>query len=179
MPKTSRRRIRGGAIAEVPVGLWLLLVGFLLPLLFIATWGLKIVLVYWSTRDACYAAAKAATWDDTTTGPGAVTSMTNTYTRDMAAFNAASWTVGGYPNLNVMKQTVGGGYGSASALSGPLPTPIDGTKLYFMRVKVLAKIPPLISGWKWIGLTIPGFTSPQEVSMNYQVYVENPNGLAI
>jgi hypothetical protein len=175
--KTRRTRSAyGGAIAEVPAGIWFLVVGFLLPLLFIAAWGLRIGLVYWSTRDACYQAAKSPTWDDVGGVNGAQTNAKNQWATDQAAWNASAWPVPKF-DLAIMAQPIAGGAPSGPFYSA-LPSVNTSTFIYFIRLNTQTSIPPLISGWTWQGgLNIPGFTSPVTVAMTYQVFVENPSGL--
>jgi len=186
-----RRSKKGQSIAEMPMGMWLLLCGFFIPLLGIATFGYKVAQIYWATRDACYAASVTSTYDPSAgppPSPGMLAAAQSLYTTDMTGFNATGDMVGGTAaastNLQILQQPIAGGPPKVLPAASPIISAANlqtGTYLYFIRFTSVSNIPPLIgSGWVYTFLPkTPGLNAPMQITLVYDDYVENPQGLTI
>ncbi|HEY9776654.1 MAG TPA: hypothetical protein V6C81_23020 [Planktothrix sp.] len=183
---TMRRKMRSRqaqSIAELPMGLWFLLIGFFIPLLGLATFGYKIAQVYWATKDAAYVASVTSTYDPST-GPPACVGMKvaadNVFANDMAGFNATGAI--GTHTLQILQKTVGS-TGAPVIVTPPLAKGSLNvtTYIYFARYVTVSNIPPFLgSGWKYAWFpAIAGLNAPLTVQLSYDDYVENPNGLTI
>lgn len=180
MSKTRiRRRSRNGSqMAEMPAALWLLVVGFLIPLIGLASYGYRAILFYFGVRDACYTAARARSY---TNGYNAAILPTTGRLYTIAQAWTGISVVSGSPHLFIIEHPLVPGPDVVKSDNAPMPVnpgPDIQNNIYFLRLAAVGSIEPLLrTNWVLFGMTIPGLNAPYELKMGYQVYVENPQGL--
>lgn len=166
--KKSIERTHGSALADAPGTIWALFIVLAFPAMCYASLFYRATFVYFATRDACYYAAKSATF---TLAQGQANTR---FTNDMATFNGISGTY----TLYIVAQPIAGG--SPTFFTSPLSqNQLDTTNnVYFMKVVTASTIQPLFSmGPSWLGMSIPGLTGPYNLTVVSQFYAENPSGL--
>lgn len=162
------RRESGSMLSEMPAAMYIVFVGLLIPLIGLITLSYRYTMLYFAARDACYQAAKSATF---------TLAQTNAATRwgtDIAAWTGTT----GTETLYIVIQPIGGGAETTSTTKLPAsPAPNAQNFVYFIRLVGTCDIQPLFKGASWEGLSIPGLTAVVPVTLKYQTYCENPSGL--
>lgn len=151
--------------------MWLFLVGMFLPFLGLVTYGYRAALLYYGVRDAAYFAAKAPTFSAANGPTSAQAIAQTTWARDTAAWSGVSGTL----YMQIIEKSLASG--SETIYNSKLAAIDTTNNVYFERAVANGTIDPLIKGWTWVGMTIPGLNAPYQLQMNYQVYVENTAGL--
>jgi hypothetical protein len=156
-------------MAEMPAAMWLLFVGFLIPLVIFVSLGYRATILYFASDSAARKAAKAPTFTD------ANTRVSSALTTNLANFTGISAAA---PSLSVLAKPLSGGApvitkGKLSAGS------VDTSKnLYFVITTVDADLDPLVAVKPtWMSLSVPGLTGPYHLQLSLESYSENPNGL--
>ncbi len=164
-----KRTSKGYAMAEMPAAMWLLFVGFLIPLVIFVSLGYRATILYFASDSAARKAAKAPTFTD------ANTRVSSALTTNLANFTGISAAA---PSLSVLAKPLSGGApvitkGKLSAGS------VDTSKnLYFVITTVDADLDPLVAVKPtWMSLSVPGLTGPYHLQLSLESYSENPNGL--
>ena len=160
--KPKKRNRRGNVIAEMPVVIYLLIVGLLIPCIALATYGYRAVMVYMCVRDSAYQASKSTSFTN------AQANALKTWTTDSQAWTGVTGTIQTFivtePGNNAQLTKLGAAY--------------DPAKTYMIRVAANCTLIPLWgSNGTWLGMSIPGFTAPLPITLNYSYYAENPQGL--
>lgn len=168
------RTQRGNSLLELPVGLWLALIVFVLPCICYATAAYRLAFLHESANRACVAAARQGTFTQ------AKQTATDTFNGEIHTFNGISNTqiqVGAVaqplPNADGTRQ------GQAIESSGPF-SKVDTTKYsYYIKVWVAADVDPLVKFGPdgLLGLKFPGLTAPIHWEPTNSAFVEYPQGL--
>lgn len=162
-------------MVEFPAVMYLIFIGLLVPLIGLATFGYRIAMIYFATRDACYKAAISSTFGTVSSSPpGAVANAASTWNRDVAAWHGIS----GNETIYIVQHPING---SAETLyTAKLTAAQVNTQanMYFIRLIAQCNIQPFFptpGGWQ--GMAVPGLTTQFPITMKYQTYVENTSGL--
>jgi len=165
-----QRSANGTAMAELPLVIWIIFIGFLFPLLIIASIGYRGTLLYLAADTCTRKAAKSPSYSTAVANSSYVL---NTYLAPFSGITPSA------PAVSVLVQPLAGG--AMTVYPGKLaPNTVDTSKnLYFVATKVDANLSPLIQfSGDWMGLVIPGLTGPYHLTINTQCYAENPTGLS-
>jgi hypothetical protein len=165
----SHRQNRGTLLAEYPAALWLFFIGLAIPLMCIACVLYRSLFFYFAVRDSCYMGAKAPTFSL------AQSTAWTTFAKEVAAWNGITYSAN--PQILVEIKPLAGGL--PQIVSGPiLQSQLNTTtNLYFIREIATGSINPIFMGGSYLGMNIPGLSSPYPLTMTVDVYVENPTGL--
>lgn len=164
-----RANRNGYALIELPVVLWCIFVGFVFPLLIMASIGIRSSILFFNADTACLRACKAPSY--TEASKRAINSLNN----DLGTFNGISNISS---SLSIIVKPLSGA--SPTIVNGKLAQgSIDSSKnLYFLLLFTEADIDPLVRfDTQWLGLTVPGLTEPYKLRLKTECYSENPNGL--
>lgn len=164
-----KRNYKGYSMAEMPAALWLLFVGFLIPLVVFVSLGYRATILYFASDSAARKAAKAPTYTDASSR---VTTALSTNLANFAGISAAA------PSISVLAKPLSGG--APVVTKGKLSAgSVDTSKnLYFVITTVDADLDPLVAVKPtWMSLSVPGLTGPYHLQLNLESYSENPNGL--
>jgi hypothetical protein len=174
------RRTKGASILETPGVIMLIFLGFCFPLIGLMTFSYRASLLWFSVRDAAYAAATQANF---TSGMGP-TGKQNAQDQAVATWNrdTASWTgitpAAGSPAITII--ITANPAGTTTTSTTKLAKVDTSANIYFMQTTGTATIQPLLgTGWLllFMNVSVPGLNAPYTVSMTQQVYVENPQSL--
>ena len=154
-------------MAEYPAVLWMLFFGIAIPMILLAGFAYRGLLFYFAVRDSCYKAAKAPSFS------AAQNTATTTFNTEVAAWHGISGTEAVDVGVKALTS------GTLTYLPGPLaPGSVNtSANIYFIREIGTGSIQPLISTGPFLGMNVPGLSGPFPLTVKYETYVENPQGL--
>jgi len=173
---------------ELPAALSILLVGLLVPLLTLATIGIRVSFLNAAAQEAAHAASRANVFENSNPQPGDLPDA-KTVARNQAQATVQALGGGGIAidsgsgvnttiliskitNPNPFEQPTGG----VTASDHMLRSVDIANNVYSVRVTVTAKIDPIFKFPRIFG-DIPGLTGPFAVSAVGQEMVEHPQSL--
>ena len=170
-----QRQQQGHAILELPLGIWLALLFFMLPFICYATLAYRAAFFYFAVKDACNHACRASSF-----------TKAKAISAEIFAHDVASFT--GIENATIQVFAVEQPLPPANQPQAPVPPPTQvsasplsqvqtDTDAYYIQINGYATVQPLITAGGWMGLNIPGMTGPYSLPIICKGYVENPQGL--
>jgi len=171
----GRRRKRGTTIAEMPLAMWIIIMGICFPILILGIITMRFGFFWNACREAAKQAAKCPTFEvDSSQGKSAVNTADQVATLAANSFNGISIV---YPvNVYVLQTDVSAGTSIKNADRKRLPSAADTDKnIYEVQVELNGLIAPLVPVGS-LG-SIPGLTSPFPVTVRAQYSCEVPQGL--
>ncbi len=170
-----KRLARGSALVDVPLSLWILMLGLALPLVDLATTSLRVVLLQSIARDAAMVASRCKTFSKSSSeqSQSAVQAASDIAAARAAKLNGVTLTsVNTYIVVtNLIDRT-------SVQQSTPLSQPAD-TDLYVYSIRtiVVGQVSPLITLDGCLFGKVPGLTGPVKISVSTQTFCEFPQGL--
>jgi hypothetical protein len=164
----GKRKLSGYSIIEMPLAMWLIFIGLLFPLAVVGSLGYRATLLYYGSEQACRKAAKAATFTD------AQAKASSAMTTFLGAFTGIDVTSN---KVGILRKPLTAGaptYYSAKLAAGTVDTSKD---IFFVVIDIDANLAPLVQCGNWMGIDIPGLSSPYTLRIRQQAYFENPTGL--
>lgn len=163
-------------MAELPIALWVLFVVLTLPMIDMATIGLRTTFLVAAAHDAVHAASRAKSFSSPVTAndPSATQTATSQVAQDISRFREIT-----VNNVTTNMVITDINNGQTTRRNTPLTTPADiNTNTYSIEVLVTAQIRPLIT-FNAGGLlpNIPGLSAPVVVTCAAQEFSEYPSGL--
>ncbi len=167
---TRKRNKKGSAVSDLPLSLWILIIGLLFPLIGFLTVTLRVICIYYGAGDASYQAAKQQTYTEAQTRARAV------FLKDAAIPGVT--VPAGSPAVKVVRKNKDNGeeYEFTGIVTEPINT---GTFVYLLRVQTSAQVDPIINfgGSVFPWANIPGLSGPIDINFNSENVAENPDGL--
>ena len=163
-------------MAELPLALWVLFVVLTLPMIDMATIGLRTTFLVAAAHDAVHAASRAKSFSVAVSAndPSATQTASSQVTQDISRFREITVT-----NVTTNMVITDISNGQTTRRTTPLPAPADiNSNTYSLEVLVTANIRPLIT-FNAGGLLpgIPGLSAPVAVTCAAQEFSEYPTGL--
>lgn len=171
----GRRRKRGTTIAEMPLAMWIIIMGICFPILILGITAMRFGFFWNACREAAKQAAKCPTFQvDSSQGKSAINIADQVATMSANSFNGISII---YPvNVYILQTDVSAGTSSQNPSRQKLPTAADTDKnIYEIQVELNGQIAPLVPV-SALG-NIPGLSSPYPVTVRAQYSCEVPQGL--
>ncbi len=168
------RKANGSTILELPIGLWVCLILFFMPMLALATITFRNTMFNIMVQDMAHAAAKGSTFATTTAdGP----SCKDLADSSLAAhLKALPGIVPGATTIAIVTTPINGS--SSVRTTSSLSLPADSSKnVYQIEVQLSAKLDPLFALNSDIFPQVPGLTSPMNITCASREMAENPQGL--
>lgn len=174
MKDWSAKRNRGSSIIELPFALWIVLLGLVMPLIILATIGMRYTFLLNAAKEAVHAAAQAK-------------SFQQDYPPDLCAQTVAQKTAKmccqGFSGVTLNTVTTSivitpvSGTPSTQTTKLAAPASEDGN-VYQIQVQLDGAISPLVSLPGGVfGLSVPGLTQPYPITTFAKEMSENPQGL--
>lgn len=171
------RSTRGSSLAEMGPILWIAFFMLLIPMICLATFGMRYAFLLNAARMSANAAAQCKTFqsDVSTADPSSVTLANTIATNAAKGFNGI--TLSKIKTYIVVCPFSGG---QATRQTTPLTAAaVTTSNSYNMEVVLEGQLQPLISNSKgWFG-TIPGLTAPITTSARADCVFENAQGLTL
>ncbi len=163
-------------MAELPVALWVLFVVLTLPLIDLATIGIRTTFLVAAAHDAAHAAARAKSFSVAVDAndPSAQEAASAAAAEDLRSFTEITT---GAITTNIVITDIS--TGNTTRQATPLKNPADiNTNTYSVEVVVSAKVDPLIN-FSAGGLlpVVPGLSAPMTIVCAAQEFSEYPQGL--
>lgn len=171
----GRRRNRGTTIAEMPLAMWIIIMGIFFPILILGIITLRFGFFWNACREAASQAAKCPTFEvDSSQGKSAVNTADTVATLAANSFSGISIV---YPiNVYILQTDVSAGTSVKNSNRQKLITAADTDKnIYEVQVELNGLIAPLVPVGS-LG-SIPGLSSPFPVTVKAQYSCEVPQGL--
>jgi hypothetical protein len=157
------------------MALWVLFLAMFIPMLNLATIGVRTGALFSAAGDAAYHAARASSYlsNLSATQPSAVTIAQTEATNSLSGFSGITLSTVNtyivYTNL-ATQQTI--------RQNSPLSVPAD-TNVYCYQLEVMltAQVKPLITLNSAVLGNIPGITTPMTVKASSKQFAEYPDGL--
>lgn len=169
------RLTRGSALVDIPLSLWILMLGLALPLADLATMSLRVVLLQSIARDAAMVASRCKTFSKGSLGqsPSAIQAASDVVAARAAKLSGV--TVSSVNTCIVITNLIDR---TSVQQSTPLSQPAD-TDLYVysIRTSVVGTVSPLITFDGCLFGMVPGLTGPAKISVSTQTFCEFPQGL--
>lgn len=165
-------------MAEMPLAMWIMILGMCLPLLMISTMTLRFGFFWNACREAAQQAARCQTFQtDTTSGPSSVTTADAVAASSTQAFTGIS--IVGPVNVYILQTNVNTNVSQKNASRQCLAAAADTANyIYDIQVELNGQIQPLITASSnGILGNIPGLTGPFPVVVRAQFSSEVPQGL--
>jgi hypothetical protein len=174
MRTNQHRKDHGSTMAELPVVIWGIFFVFLLPLINVATLGMRLTFLYAAAHNACIASARARTYlTSTDAHPPAV----------QLAQTGANLVVNGFPGIHITSLTpkiiiTDVNTQAQTTVSGPLTTAPDTSNFtYQIQITLNGTIDPFIN--VYFPTNVPGLNQPLALTFSEAQFFENPSGLTI
>lgn len=166
---------RASVAAELPVVLWVIIVGMTIPLVVLVSFSIRYNFLVAASRDAAYSASRATTY----AADVSATQLSAMHAADAAARLTASKfseiTVNSVStNIVITRLSNGVVTLQSQALAQPADTT---TYAYQLETIVNGSTTPLLVVDQNLWNGIPGLTAPINVSVASRAYFENPQGL--
>jgi hypothetical protein len=177
LPVSCSRRRRGTTIAEMPLAMWIIILGICLPMLMIATMTLRFGFFWNACREAAQQAARCQTFqNDSAVGKSSVSVADLVATKSAQAFTGITITA---VNVYIVQTDVNSRVCSKNANRQKLGAAADiDNNIYDIQVELTGQVEPLIrSSTSGMMGDIPGLTGPFPVMVRAQYVCEVPQGL--
>jgi|688.fasta_scaffold501930_2 hypothetical protein len=153
----KRRNSKGSQLAEFPAAIILLILGFLLPMIIMASIFYKVYMFNCVIKNG---AQIGSTMQDFTTATNAAKAYLASQKPAGVSFNV--------PTVSLVQRTV-----NYTSSSGAQTYPA-----YFIQVTGSGSVPPLVQMHDFFGLSVPGLTGPITLQSTQAVYFENQTAAA-
>lgn len=177
---SSRNRLRlrpgvGTTMAEMPLALWIIIVGICFPILMLAIMTIRYGFFWNACRQAAQQAAKCPTFqNDSSQGKSAVNMADSVASMAASSFNGIS--IVNPVHVYIVQTDVSAGTSSTNPDRQMLPAAADTDKnIYEIQVSLDGLVAPIVPV-NAFG-SIPGLTSPFPVTVKAQYSCEVPQGL--
>lgn len=161
--------------AELPIVLWLLFCGLMIPLVIMVSFSIRYSFLVAASRDAAFAASRCRTFatDVSSTKQSAIHTSKTVAETVAQQFNEISLTS---VNTNIIITKLADG--TVSKQSSALAQPAD-TSAYAYQIEVVVngQAQPILKLEDARLQNIPGLTAPIKVSVCSKDFFENPQGL--
>lgn len=175
-----QRRIKGTTIPEAPLVLWIIIVGFMFPLLLLATIAFRFGLFWNACREATLTAARCSTFQVDPAVPVGSMSAVNTANAvaNKAVNSFTGITVVPPINVYILSTALATSTTSKGAANTCLAAAADAVNnVYDVQVEMTGQIQPLVTLSSPVFGSIPGLSGPITVTVRSQSGVEIPQGL--
>jgi len=174
-PCSLSRRRRGTTLAEMPLALWIIVVGICFPLLMLAIITVRYGFFWNACRQAAQQASKCPTFENNSSqGPSAVNTADQVAGMAASSFNGIS--IVNPVHVYILQTDVSAGTSITNPDRQKLAAAADTDKnIYEIQVALNGLIAPLVPVSS-LG-NIPGLTSPFPVTVRAQYSCEVPQGL--
>jgi len=172
----QKNRFQSASVAaELPIVLWLLFCGLMIPLVIMASFSIRYSFLVAASRDAAFAAARCRTFE--TNVSSTEQSATNT-AKTVAQTTAQQFREVSVKSVNTNIIITKLSDGSVSKQSRALAQPANtSTYAYQVEVIVNGQTQPILILSDLRFQNIPGLTAPIAVSVCSREFFENPQGL--
>ncbi|MBX9669441.1 MAG: hypothetical protein K2X93_17600 [Candidatus Obscuribacterales bacterium] len=175
--KVSERKNFGTSLIEMPVVIWIIIACFVFPFLILATLSLRAVFVTLAAKEAAHTAAKAKTFQATSTEEGfdtvpAVTAAQNTVDKVKSTLTGTR-----INRVTTQILTTSIATKAVSVSSAPLSSVDTSKSIYAIKVTVAAELDPIITFNLGMFGRVPGLTGPFPLNAESAEMSENPQGL--
>ncbi|HEY9731032.1 MAG TPA: hypothetical protein V6C89_03920 [Drouetiella sp.] len=174
--RNHHRRSDGGTtLAEMPLALWIIIVGICFPILMLAIMTVRYGFFWNACRQAAQQAAKCPTFqNDSSQGKSAVNTADTVASMAASSFNGIS--IVNPVHVYIVQTDVSAGSTSTNADRQMLAAAADTDKnIYEIQVSLDGLVAPIVP-ISTFG-NIPGLTSPFPVNVKAQYSCEVPQGL--
>ena len=171
---TKARSQHGSSLLELPAGLWITLIVFLVPMVALASITIRVSLLNIATQEAVHAAAKARTYEQASDeGPSAVQLAQKAFDKVTSSFPGLG---ANKVSLRILATDVKSG--TITTYESKLKEPANSSAyLYQVESKCTGSIEPVFGISQQLFGDVPGLTTPMPVNSSAREMVENPQGL--
>lgn len=173
--KMSKRNRKGTTLLELPIAIWLIFVMLLMPMLSMATMGLRYAILNVVVANAAQAAARAKTFEAVSSDgkPPATQVAPDTMAREIGKFSGMSVQS---VAVGIVQTPVNSG--APTRTTAKLAQPADTSRnIYQIETSVRGQIQPLFLITPALIGNVPGVSAPLPVTFVAREMAENPQGL--
>lgn len=170
----AKRNNKGTSILELPAGMWITLIVFLLPMMSLASITLRCTLMNVAVLESVHAASKARTFELASDEGASATELANTaFDKYVNAFPGLE---AGKLKLRIVSTDIKSG--AISSTDSKLKNPADSSGfVYQVEGDCTGRIQPVFAMSREIIGDIPGLSTAMNVSFSAREMCENPQGL--
>lgn len=171
-----KRRQRGSFIAEVPIVLWFLIFLLFFPMLDLMAVTIRTTFLFMAAHNAVTAASRARSFSASINGyPTAATLADSVAHQTIDKFGGVQ--IASMQTAILVTNTA---TKAVARFTSPLTTPADSiANTYHIEVTLNGVIQPLIPYNVGVFGSIPGLTTPINLTVKDQRYAENAQGLSV
>lgn len=174
------RSKNGSSICEMPVVLFVFILGLLLPLADLGFIAFRTSFIHEAAQNALHSAVRAKTFQQNSSD-GELSAI-NVGRRDAISVRDSGITGVNFQDTDVELSILGTPVRAGKQpihSQGPLSTVESKNYLYQVEVTVTGRVEPLITLSSSLFGEVPGLTSALPVQATYKQFVEHPEGLAM
>lgn len=173
----KQRKARGTSIAEMPIVLFIFVLGLLLPLIDLSCIALRSSFVHTAARMSLQSAARAKSFASASAdGEASALQIAANIAETVQANGLSGFTLE-KTELAIIGVPIKAGAQPIYVLNAPLDKVQKSDYVYQLEVRVAGKIAPLLKLNSEIFGDVPGLTTDFPVSAKYKQFAEHPNGL--